>query len=135
MPSLRSAVDMRRWLVHLPGTKRETRDRVVPIVDFARPWLRLAMRSWPFEPWSNVRRDLHTACVAAKIEKCSPNDLRRSVASLMRAKGVEPALIGQFLGHNDSRMAERVYGQISPTELQGLLAARMRRTAGVQRRA
>lgn len=132
----REDVDLRRWRVHLPGTKRETRDRVVPIVDFARPWLSLAMKSWPFEPWSNVRRDLHQACDAAGIAHCSPNDLRRSVATLMRARGVEPSLIGAFLGHNDSRMAERVYGRLSPEQLQHLLNQRIRSgTIRLQRRA
>ena len=122
----RTDIDLRRWMVHLPGTKRETRDRNVPIVDFARPWLRLAMGHFPFEAWSNVRRDLHLACAKAKIDPCSPNDLRRSVASLMRARRVEPHLIGKFLGHIDARMAERVYGQMAPEELAHLLNQRIR---------
>lgn len=121
-------VNLRKWQVHLHGTKRETRNRVVPIVDFARPWLRRAMKSWPLEPWTNVRRDLHAACEAAKIDPCSPNDLRRSVATLMRARGVEPSLLGAFLGHGDSRMAERVYGRLVPEQLQHLLNQRLAAT-------
>lgn len=128
-------IDKKRWVVHLRGTKRSTRDRKVPIVDFARPWLTLALPFVPFEPWSNVRRDMHVACDAAKIARCSPNDLRRSVATLMRARGVEPSLLGAFLGHGDSRMAERVYGRLSPEQLAHLLDQRLRATARTQKRA
>ncbi len=121
-------VDKKNWMVRLRGTKRETRDRKVPIVDFARPWLELALRHLPFEPWANVRRDLHKACDEAKIAHCSPNDLRRSVATLMRARGVEPSLLGAFLGHNDSRMAERVYERLAPEQLAHLLDQRLSAT-------
>lgn len=128
-------VDMKRWLVHLPGTKRETRNRTIPVVKFARPWLRLAMQSFPFQTWSNVRRDIHLACDKAKIARCCPTDLRRSVASLMRAHGVPPSLIGKFLGHKDSRMAERVYGQLEPTELARLLGRHLSSTTRLQKSA
>lgn len=131
----RADISMRSWTVHLPGTKRETRDRVVPIVSFARPWLQLAMKSFPFERWGNVRRDMLRACEAARIAPCSPNDLRRSVATLMRARGVEPSLLGLFLGHADSRMAERVYGRLAPGQLAHLLDQRLRATTRAQHRA
>ena len=47
--------------------------------------------------------------------------------TFMRASGVPPHLIGLFLGHGDSRMAERVYGQITPDELAHLLAEKLER--------
>jgi integrase len=122
-------VDMTTWLVHLRGTKRTTRDRRVPIVDFARDWLRQAMCYFPFASWSNVRKDMYKACEAAGIAPCSPNDLRRSIATLMRARGVEPSLLGAYLGHADSRMAERVYGRLAPEQLAHLLAQRLEATA------
>lgn len=130
-------VDTVQWFVRLRGTKRATRDRRIPIVDFARGWLRRALPFLPFESWSNIRRDLHLACAEVGIAVCSPNDLRRSVATLMRARGVEPSLIGAFLGHKDSRMAERVYGRLAPEQLAHLLEERLqsRGTARVQRRA
>lgn len=114
-----------RWMVRLRGTKRQTRDRWVPIVPHARVWLEVAIPYLPFESWGNVRRDLHAACDAAGIPHCSPNDLRRSAASLLRAKGVEPHIIGVFLGHKDSRMAERVYGRVTPDQLAHLLEQRL----------
>ncbi len=122
-------VDMTKGLVHLRGTKRQTRDRYVPVVDFARHWLTQAMLYAPFAPWTNVRRDMHKACDAAGIARCSPNDLRRSIATLMRARGVEPQLLGAYLGHADSRMAERVYGRLAPEQLAHLLAQRLEATA------
>lgn len=121
----RSDIDKEKWMVRLRGTKRETRDRRVPVVSFARRWLESALPYAPFESWSNVRRDLHLACEEAGIAACSPNDLRRSIATLMRARGVEPSLIGAYLGHGDSRMAERVYGRLAPDQLQHLLETRI----------
>ena len=41
------------------------------------------------------------------------------------ARGVEPSLIGRYLGHSDSRMAERVYGRVTPDQLGHLLESRL----------
>ncbi len=124
-PLRKGDIDTKNWIVRLRGTKRHTRDRKVPIVSFARPWLEMAVKYLPLERWSNIRRDLHEACAAAGIAVCSPNDLRRSVATLLRIKGVEPHLIGVFLGHRDSRMAERTYARIGPSDLANLLTERL----------
>jgi hypothetical protein len=69
--------------VFIRGTKRSTRLRTVPIVgEMARSLLEYALEhaqgegSLLFRPWTNVRRDLHAACDAVKIARCSPNDLR-----------------------------------------------------------
>lgn len=158
-PMQRGDIDAKRGFVLLRGTKRSSRHRTVPVVSFAKPWLAAAVRGLPFERWTNVRRDLHVACAllstcaacrkadratpkpgcrrcaAQHFAPVSPNDLRRSVATLMRARGVEPQLIGAFLGHNDSRMAERVYGRLSPAQLAHLLDQRLRATARIQRTA
>lgn len=128
-PGRKGDVDLVKGTVHLRGTKRATRDRVVPIVGFARPWIERAVLHMPFASWSNVRRDMHQACEAAGIAKCTPNDLRRSIATLLRARGVEPQLIGAYLGHADGRMAERVYGRLAPDQLAHLLEQRLAATA------
>ena len=106
-----------------------------------------------FRPWSNVRRDLHDACQRAtrtQISKAvealgreptpkemeelrrrfafppiSPNDLRRTCATWLRQHQTEPHLIGSFLGHKDSRMAERVYGRIPVESLGAALSGRV----------
>ena len=75
------------------GTKRSTRLRTVPIVgEVARSLLEYALANGQgaagllFQPWTNVRRDLHAACGAVKIRPCSPNDLRRTRATWLRAR-------------------------------------------------
>lgn len=125
----REDVDTEKWIVLLRGTKRQARWRHVPIVSFAQPWLELAMtgaaKSGPLFPiWTNVRRDLIQACERAGIATCTPNDLRRTIASLLRARGAEPSLLAKFLGHTSPAMAYRVYGQLSPEQLGSLLDER-----------
>jgi integrase len=121
----RSDVDLETWSVRLRGTKRASRDRTVPIVPWAREWVGLAMPHLPFARWTNIRRDLHQACDRARIGRVSPNDLRRTAATLLRTAGIEPHLIGRFLGHGDSRMAERVYGRLRDETFADLLESRL----------
>ncbi len=120
--ALRSDVAADR--VHLRGTKRETRDRIVPIV---RPWQRDLLAyaiehaqgtgDALFTPWVKMVRDLALACRRSDIERCSSNDLRRTFATWMRIEGLPTDILGATLGHVDSRMVERVYGRLSPDQL------------------
>ncbi len=131
--------DLAGTTIRLRGTKRESRDRLVPIPMHARRWLALAKKSAPFETWANIRRDLHAACGALKIEPCCPTDLRRTFGHMLRAIGHPPHLIGAALGHADSRMAERVYARLRPAELAKLLfggqpGARSRKVAHKRRK-
>jgi len=59
------------------------------------------------------------------IAPLSPNDLRRTCATWLRQHQTEPHLIGAFLGHKDSRMAERVYGRIPVESLGAALGQRV----------
>ena len=104
--------------VRIRGTKRKTRDRVVPIVTKDQgTLLKYALehaqgeKGQLFLDWQNVRRDLRAACAKLEIPRCSPNDLRRTCATWLRAAGAPPHLIAPLMGHADSRMVERVYGQ------------------------
>lgn len=119
----KSDIDTQRNMVLLRGTKRDARHRWVPVVSYAREWLKSSLAYVPFESWSNVRRDLHIACDKAGVAHCSPNDLRRTFGKLLRAHGVQPQLIGSAMGHTDSRMVERVYGRLAPEQLAHLLDA------------
>ncbi len=112
------------------GTKRRLRFRTVPIVSPAsKDLLRFAVEhaegteGMLFARWSNVRRDLIVACEKAGIPPCSPNDLRRTFATWLRADGLAPDLIAPAMGHADSRMVERVYGRLSPQALGARMAA------------
>jgi integrase len=120
--------------VEIAGTKTKTGKRNVPIVHpAARDLLRYAVANGGgkgdrlFTSWTNVRRDLHAACSRAKITPCSPNDLRRTFAHWLRHEGVPNDLIAPAMGHADTRMVERVYGKLSPSELALALAASMGR--------
>jgi integrase len=97
-----------------------------------------------FRRWSNFNRALSAACVRAGVSAAatgidaydqsistqsevqqapsqqaalSPNDLRRSYATWLRERGIEPNLLASALGHTDSRMVERVYGRLRPEAL------------------
>ncbi len=124
--------------VLLRGTKRKTRFRTVPIVSPAqKSLLAYALEHARgagdalFQPWANVRRDLADACTAAKIERCSPNDLRRTFASWQVEAGVPLFPIAQAMGHKDTRMLERVYGRQTPEQLAALMARAMGLTQDV----
>jgi hypothetical protein len=45
---------------------------------------------------------------------------RRTVAGLAR---VPAEIVAPTMGHRDTRMVERVYGRLSPEEIDGLLSA------------
>jgi len=118
--------------VLLRGTKRNTRFRTVPIVSPAqRSLLEYAVEHAQgtggplFRVWRNARRDLLEACERAGIERCSPNDLRRTFASWQVEAGVPLYPIAQAMGHKDTRMLERVYGRQTPEQLAAVMARAM----------
>lgn len=116
-------------MVLIRGTKRKTRFREVPIVlPEARAMLSYCLAralgegGLLFQPWPSHRRTIRKACKRAGIERCSPNDLRRTFGSWHRAAGVSVDRIAKMMGHNDSRMLETVYGQISTAQLAARVA-------------
>jgi hypothetical protein len=68
----------------------------------------LAIAEALFRPWANVRRDLAAACERAHIERCSPNDLRRTFGNWQVVAGVPLFLFAMAMGHKDTRMLKRV---------------------------
>lgn len=122
--------DVGAAVVALRGTKTVASRRTVPILPVMVPLLRLALDGAPgrtvlFDPWPNSRRDIRKACAKAGIDPCTANDFRRTAATWLRNAGVEPQLIGVFLGHTTSRMVELVYGRGDPMELGARIAERM----------
>lgn len=112
------------WFVRVRGSKRETRDREVPIVFLAFGYLLdEALRFADGDHGlflsheGSFRHRLSEACDRAGIPRLSPNDLRRTHGKWLRLAGVTPAVIGLALGHADARMAERVYAKASAREL------------------
>lgn len=117
-------IDMKARTVLVRGSKNRHRWRTVPILDQFRKLAERAAAALPFEPWGNAVRDLGVACQRLGLPRVTPRDLRRSHARILRAQGVEPHLIGKMLGHADSRMVEKVYGQLAPDALATLMRAR-----------
>jgi integrase len=120
--------------VAIHGTKRKTRERVVPL---ALPGQR-ALVGWAlrhadgkthddllFAPWANMRRDLAIAAGKLGVPSFSANDLRRTFGTWLRNAGVEPQLIAPAMGHVDSRMVEAVYGRLTTEALGKLLKERV----------
>jgi integrase len=119
-----------RTYARLRGTKTKKAAREVPIVGVAAPLLawaleRAAHEGKLFPSWGNVRRDLHAACARAGIDPVTPNDLRRTCATWLQQAGVGNELVAEVLGHEDTRMVERVYGRQSPDDVARLLEGRL----------
>lgn len=117
--------------VGLRGSKTPGATRTVPIVKVTRLLIDYALTALGtrvgrlFDRWENPNRDLEVACTQAGIAKCSPNDLRRSLATWLRVLGVDISVIAAVLGHTTSRMVERVYGRLSPAELRARMGGRL----------
>lgn len=126
----RRDIDLQRSQIRIRGTKTTASARVVPILDLTRPLVAAAL-AWGAHQgrlvprWGSAVRDLALACHAVGLERVTPNDLRRSLATWLVASGVEASLVAQLLGHTDSRMVERVYGRLSPGQLGAALEARL----------
>ena len=113
--------DLVDFVAHLRGTKTEGADRYVPVLIHFRPMLESVISRLPILQYrNNLRRDLLAACKRAGIEACTPNDLRRTHASLLVAAGVDKDVVRRMLGHKTSRMVEMVYGKVDPKELEKL---------------
>lgn len=124
-------------LVHVRGTKRESRDRYVPVVlPECRELLTFALAHGEgtggllFRPWSKGWRDIQGACRRAGIAPCSPNDLRRTFAVWHRAAGISLDDIATAMGHVDTTMLHRVYGRVTPTQLGALMRAQAAKISG-----
>ena len=116
--------------VTIRGTKTDKSDRVVPVLSLTRPFLAAAL-AWGehagrlVQRWTNVGRDLPGLLVGLGYQRATPNDLRRTLATWLRAAGAEASLVAEVLGHTDSRMVERVYGRLSPAQLAAALESRL----------
>ena len=64
-----------------------------------------------------MRRDLLAkACARDKIPVVTPNDLRRTFASLLKQAGNDSMVVAKLLGDWTTRMVELVYGHLSTNE-------------------
>jgi integrase len=130
-----SHVDLRAGAIRLPGTKRQARNRLVPIAAPLLPWLESAMRSrrtgLVFGAWGNVRRDLARYCELARVPAVTPNDLRRTFASWLKQRGIDSRTVADLLGHSSTRMVDLVYGRLTPAVYAAAVASLPSCAAGV----
>lgn len=115
--------------IRLRETKTKKADRTVPILTSDQKQLMdFALRNARgkdgklFLPWDSINRDFVNSCARAGIGRCSPNDLRRTLATWLRAAGVQKDVVATLLGHTTSAMVERVYARLRPSDLARLMA-------------
>jgi integrase len=128
----RSDIDLKKRCVTIRGTKTEGAARTIPVPDIFLPLLDRALRDAPgkdvlVDKWSNARRGILRACKRAKIEPVTWNDLRRTFGSLLRQADVYNADIAKLMGHADTKMVDRVYGQTTPESLAASLRHALRK--------
>src|SRR5690606_30594658 len=106
-------VDLARGSVLVPGTTAAGARRTVPILAPFRPLAeQIARESGPLgERPNNLYRDLAAACRRAGIPRCTPNDLRRSHATILAEGGGDAEALRRLLGHTTTAMVDRVYAR------------------------
>lgn len=109
-------IDLDASEVRIRGTKTEASAGVIPILRPMRSLLEDALPHLPLAvnergQYVNVRRDLDAACQRAGIERCTPNDLRRTHGTLLKEAGVDNDFIRRMLRHTTTRMVEFVYAK------------------------
>lgn len=114
-------VDFSRRCMRVPGTKRTSRWRVVPLTprlfDALRAGAPKKVLGLVVTRWRNVRRDLAVAAKLAKVPRVTPNDLRRTYASWLKDQGTDSAVVARLLGHTSTKMVDLVYGRLSAETL------------------
>lgn len=105
-------IDWQRNEVRVRGTKTDGADRLIPMPPEVREILdRRKNRSPLFERWLNSDRDLPRAAVKAGLGRVTHNDLRRSFATELAAKGVPILHLAKLMG-TGTRMLEQVYARV-----------------------
>jgi integrase len=119
-----SDIDWRKKAITLRGTKTAGAHRRVPLHPLLAQVLGKERKdAGPIVgAWPNVRRDLEAACERAKIDKVTPNDLRRTFASWLKQAGEDSYAVAKLLGHTSSRMVEMVYGRLDERAMASTVA-------------
>jgi integrase len=120
-------------LLHVPGTKTETRDRYVPMTPDVLEVLERRAEAhpsgplWPFKRSKASQKDrwskaLSRACERAGVDHASTNDLRRTFASWAFQRGVPEPILIKWMGHKTSTMVRTVYARPSAEQHQSEVA-------------
>jgi hypothetical protein len=84
-------------------------------------------RVWLRHVGRRTQQTLTRACERAGISNVTPNDLRRTYSTWMKACGVPNELSAPTMGHKDTRMLDRVYARLPPA----LLRERLLQALGI----
>lgn len=106
--------DLVNWTVRIRGTKTAAAARTIPIASAFAPLIVFALHGAKlgrplFRAWDNVGRSLLRACNRAGVTRVSPNDLRRTNATLLSEQGLSNDTLYKLLGHTSPRMVSQVY--------------------------
>lgn len=114
-------VDTQAWVVHVRGTKTAAALRDLPVLEPFRPLVASAAAHLPLDNWARTHTytvRFEAACERAGIPKVTPNDLRRTHATLLRSAGVGADVARALLGHTKgSQLLEQTYDKPKPHEL------------------
>jgi integrase len=128
----RKDVNFELGLIYLPGTKTERSNRELPIVSLFRPLLEQVVEHLPIGPISNVDRTFKLACKRAGIDRCSPNDLRRTHSTWLGERGLHDDTIARLLGHTTVTLTKRTYNRARALELAPLAEAQLLNAAPIE---
>jgi integrase len=128
---LRRDVDLTAWTVHIPGTKRGSRDRKgVPVDAWARPIVAAHCAGLlPDAPlFAGLRRSVvnnaHVAArTAAKLDGYELRDSRHSFAVRHLLAGVPLWKVSKWLGHTTVKTTAEVYTRFDIEAAQAMLGA------------
>ena len=116
-------IDMDARIATVPGRKRTSRYRRVPIGDDLLAYLKTLDRDQPLhEPWKSPNHALRRLCTKAGIPNVSTNDLRRTFGSWLKQAGVDSLVVAHLMGHNSTTMVDRVYGKLSAVTYEDAIA-------------
>jgi integrase len=79
-------------------------------------------------PWHRVAviRMMQDACAAGRVEpRATFHELRHTFASWLAQNGVPLAFVAQALGHRDTRMVEKHYGHLAPSQVAAAIQANL----------
>lgn len=121
-------VDFNKRQIYLRDPDDPTRRKgraVVPINDTLYAALKSARSlaasdyvvEWAGGPVKSLKRGIATAAREARLDFVTPHVCRHSAAVWMAEGGRSMSEIAQYLGHNDSKITERVYARFSPSHL------------------
>jgi integrase len=127
-------IDVAGKQVFIRGTKRSTRLRFSPVMEWNQPFLEYVRANTPsvkgrpmFRDWYKAMRwDLKRVCEKLGIPGVSSNDLRRSYAEWLNQRDVSAKLIGATLGHAPgSKVTEQTYIRERGREVRRLIESQI----------